>query len=354
MLKSIFFIGAGGSVPFGVPTMTKMVQDFETWMVESHYGLKYVVDEIKNKLSDYKWYDIEALITVLRDIINFEQTSAVIYNHPSLHFFTPVSSKTFIESISTLGERYHKEAIQILGDLQTFIVEECRIQQTPFELYRELFSRCLQRYDFDYGNDLRIAKKSRIRNEIFTTNYDLVMEAYCSHYDLEWEVGEKQGKLDIISKNNDLYGVGAHSIFKLHGSVNWYVDENGNMRSSSEPVKIGTITSLGHKVYKELLVYPAFAKYTYREPFYTMFHYLKQCLSTCKMCCVVGYSFRDEDILGLFNDAMVINKLLYLVIIDSNADTIKTEIFPEYGDRIHPISQEFSMEAIKSIDDIEA
>jgi len=353
-VNCIFFIGAGGSVPFGVPTMTEMVHGFEKWMAETHYGLKYVVDEIKNKLSDYKWYDIEALITVLQDIVNLKRTSAVLYNHPSLHFFTPVSSKTFVESIYTLGKRYHNEAIQILGDLKNFIVDRCEVKHHPFELYKELFSRCLQRYDFNYENELINAKKTQIGNEIFTTNYDLVLEAYCSNYNLDWEVGEKQGKLDISNSNNHLYGGAVHCVYKLHGSVNWYIDGNGNLRASSEPVKIGTMTSLGHKVVSELLVYPAFAKYTFREPFYSMFHHLKNRLCHCRMCCVVGYSFRDEDILGLFHDAMNINKLMYLVIIDPNADTIKNEIFPEHGDRVHPISQGFSLEAIKSIDDVKA
>ena len=72
------------------------------------------------------------------------------------------------------------------------------------------------------------------------------------------------------------------------------------------------------------------------------------------MCCVVGYSFRDEDILGLFHDAMSINSEMYLVVIDPNADNIQNEIFPEYKDKVYPISQGFSIEAIKLIDDIKA
>jgi hypothetical protein len=238
--------------------------------------------------------------------------------------------------------------------LRNYIVDACVIKKGPFELYKELFSRCLQRYDSNYDHDLTKAKKINIQNEIFTTNYDLVLEAYCSNYGLIWEVGDYKGKLDISENNQVLYGAGSHSIYKLHGSINWYIDENGIMRSSSEPIKIGSKTSLGHKVDKELLVYPVFAKYTFREPFYSMFHHLKHRLSHCRMCCVVGYSFRDEDILGLFYDAMMINKLMYLVIIDPHAGMIKSEKLSMYDDRVHCIAMEFGNESIKLIDDIKA
>jgi len=244
-----------------------------------------------------------------------------------------------------------------MRDLKNFVVDECVIKNNPFEIYKELFSTCLQRYDFNYESDLLNARKTNIPNQIFTTNYDLVLEAYCSHYDLEWEVGEKQGKVQISDENNHLFsrsGTGVHNIFKLHGSVNWYLDGQGNTRYSSEPIKTGSRTSLGHEVQSELLVYPAYSKYTFREPFYTMFHHLKYCLGRSKMCCVVGYSFRDEDILGLFHDAMSINSDLYLVIIDPNADSIKNETFSVYKDNVFPISQRFSIEAVKMIQDIKA
>ena len=353
MRNCIFFIGAGASVPFGVPTMTEMVQKFETWMKESHYALAYVVDEIKNKLSLYKHYDIEALITVLQDIINYEAISGTLLNNPSLHFFSPIATKTFTESINTLGKMYHNEAIQILNDVKKFITEECEIKNDPYELYTELFNTCLRRYDFVYKEALRQGNKN-IENEIFTTNYDQVLEAYCSNLDIQCETGEQKGKLDLNRQTSLLYQSTSHCIFKLHGSVNWYIDAHGNSRASSEPIKIGAKTSLGHKVDKEFLLYPAYAKYTYREPFYSMFHHLKDRLSHCKMCCVIGYSFRDEDILGIFHDALMINKLLYLVIIDPQAGGIKANTFSIYNDRVHPISGYFDTGSINLIDNISA
>lgn len=342
MPQAIFFIGAGASVPFGIPTMTELVANFEAKTKDPHYGLGYVIQAIKNNLRDYKPFDIEALITVLQDIIDYDTVSEAIFNHPSLHFYTPNGYPNLDSSVQTLGKRYHNEAKQILGDVKDFIAESCSIKQTPFEIYTELFSSGLVRYGFGYEGEIK--SRTDVENCIFTTNYDLVLEAYCDNLGLDYETGEMRNVLSIDSSNQKLYGHSflAHRIYKLHGSINWYIDEHGVMRWISEPVKAGKTTSLGHKVAQELLLYPAVAKYTFREPFYTMFHHLKKCLVDCKMCYVVGYSFRDEDILGLFHDAMMRNKRLNIVIIDPNAEEIRREKFNKYTDKVHPVSGLFS------------
>lgn len=354
MPNTIFFIGAGASVPFGIPTMTEMVANFEEKTKEPHYGLGYVVQAIKNNLRDYKSFDIEALITVLQDIINYDTVSEAIFNHPSLHFYTYSGYKNFAASVQTLGKQYHNEAKQILGDIKDFIVESCNIKKKPFEIYKELFLSGLGRYDFNYEQEIQ-TRRSDIDVCIFTTNYDRVLEAYCSNSGLDYEIGETHRLLSIDSSNQNLYGHSfrAHRIYKLHGSINWYIDEHDVMRWISEPVREGKTTSLGHKVEKELLLYPAVAKYTFREPFYTMFHYLKKYLVECKVCCVVGYSFRDEDILGLFHDAMMINKRLNIVLIDKNAETIRRKNFDKYVDRVHPVSGIFSVDTAGQLRSIE-
>lgn len=354
MPNTIFFIGAGASVPFGIPTMTEMVANFEEKTKEPHFGPGYVVQAIKNNLRDYKSFDIEALITVLQDITNYETVSEAIFNHPSLHFYTYNGYKNFAASVQTLGRQHRNEAKQILVDVKDFIVESCSIKNKPYEIYKELFGSGLLRYDFDYIKAIN-SGQADIDNCIFTTNYDLVLEAYCSNFDIDCEKGETRRLLSIDSSNQNLYGhsFNAHRIYKLHGSINWYTDEHGVMRWISEPVRAGKTTSLGHKVEKEFLLYPAFTKYTFREPFYTMFHYLKKCLVECKVCCVVGYSFRDEDILSLFHDALMINTHLNIVIIDPYAEKIKEEKFHNYTDKVHTIPGMFSVDTAGQLKSIE-
>ena len=349
-MKSLFFLGAGASVPFGIPTMTKMVSDFEERTRKPNYGLGYVVQEIKNRLRNYKSFDIEALITVLQDIVDYPNIADSIFNHPSLHFYTPNDYQTFASSVQSFGQKYHNEAKQILGDVKLFLTESCNFTNTPFELYKELFSEGIK-YDFNYKQELAEHRKD-IYNCIFTTNYDLVLEAYCTHEGLQYENGEIHGGvLDIASSNQSLFesGYNVHQIFKLHGSINWYTDDRGCMRWISEPVITGKTTALGHKVERELLLYPAIFKYTFREPFYTMFHHLKDRLIKSSFCFIVGYSFRDDDILGIFQDAMMKNLNLHLVLIDPSAEMIKDTRFSKYKDRVQCISEPFNMTAIEQL-----
>lgn len=351
MLKCIFFVGAGASVPFGIPTMTQMVADFEAKTSEPHYGLGYVVQEIKNRLKHYTSFDIEALITVLIDIVDYDTTPRRILNHPSLHFFSPYDHSTLASHIESLGKQYWNEAKQILEDVRGFVVDSCRIREFPFQVYAEFFKNAMGKHDANYAERLRSGRKD-MANHVFTTNYDQVLEAYCSHEELNYESGEiRGGILKIDSGNRTLYDwdVNAHKIYKLHGSINWYSDEHGVMRWVSEPIRTGERTSFGHKMEKELLIYPAFSKYTFREPFYAMFHHLKQGLVSCNHCYVVGYSFRDDDILGLFHDAMMINKELTITLIDPMAEVIARERFPKYVDRIKRIPETLTLELAQQI-----
>jgi len=80
-----------------------------------------------------------------------------------------------------------------------------------------------------------------------------------------------------------------------------------------------------------------------------MFHHLKQSLQRSETCYVVGYSFRDEDILGLFRDAMDLNGGLRLCIVDPNADAIVRTKFYGYRDRIDKVPMKFSVEAVKDL-----
>ena len=83
-----------------------------------------------------------------------------------------------------------------------------------------------------------------------------------------------------------------------------------------------------------------------------MFHHLKGCLLKGQVCYVVGYSFRDDDILGIFHDALVKNQNLHLVLIDPIATTIRDERFSDFVDRVQCISEPFTMNAVEQLKDI--
>ena len=83
-----------------------------------------------------------------------------------------------------------------------------------------------------------------------------------------------------------------------------------------------------------MLIFPIREWYTFREPYYPLFHALKAKLLDCRCCYVVGYSFRDQDILGLILDAADLNKKLAFCLIDPAAEEIGHIRLTKYQDRL--------------------
>ena len=367
MRNFLVFIGAGASVPFGIPTMTGMVQQLEERMNEQKnppLNLDFVVNQklyqdIKSRLKYYKDYDIESLITVLQDMIDFERIETRVLGNPSVHHFLAEGkgndASKMVESLRLFSKENREEAAKLLKQVQNFVAESCNIRKKPFEIYTEFFHSVLMKQvgmnsfkELAHGASHNTKKFNLI---VFTTNYDCVLEAYCDTLRFEYDCGESTNqKISIGKENTALYSFDrdAFMIHKLHGSINWYRDENGRMCYASQPARIGETMSLGRRVAKELLIYPAYEKYTFREPFYQMFHYLKECLSTFYACYVVGYSFRDEDILGLFHNSMELNRNLSLYILDVNADSIGKK-FSNFSERVHTMAMPFSDEAARQL-----
>ena len=80
--------------------------------------------------------------------------------------------------------------------------------------------------------------------------------------------------------------------------------------------------------------------------------HLKQILANDRTdhCYVIGYSFRDEDILGLFLDAFRLNPNLHLSLMDPDADRIASEKFGDFIDRVQKFNGGFSLAACSQLD----
>jgi len=349
MGRSIFFIGAGASVLFGVPTMAEMVEQFESRLRSDYSPHLRLFEDIKRKLHDYPQFDLEALLRVLYDVIAADTRPPL--NNPSVHYFSDwgASFERMTEYKEEQAHRDRPQAEALLTDVKKFLAEACALKNREFETYEALFQKVLLRENYD----LKAAASQNTPNgtncQVFTTNYGPAIEAFFDEKRLPYECGESQRRsLDIRSSNNGLYSFSdpRFQVYKLHGSVNWYVGEDGRYRWGTTAAESGSKTLLGDQILSELMICPASQKYTFLEPFYDMFHHLKQCLLRSEMCYVVGYSFRDEDILGLFHDALHLNDDLNLYLIDPAADNIVTTKFTVFERQIHRIPERFSVRSL--------
>ena len=172
-----------------------------------------------------------------------------------------------------------------------------KLDLTICEQVREIVSKSLPTSDTPYhvlASWIQAVPRER-PVEIFTTNYDLSLEQALEEQLVPYFdgfVGSDSAFLDLDSMiaKDDLPARWAR-LWKIHGSINWWMTAKQTIRRSRDKVKG-----------EQLLIYPSHLKYdqSRQMPYYAMLDRLRvflrsgQCvLLTC------GYSFGDEHINAL-------------------------------------------------------
>lgn len=326
------FLGAGASTAFGIPTMKGMVTEFKETLEPGPEKELYKL--IENKLKNYKYFDLESLITVLQNIVEPEQVTSDILNDPSIHFFIDFIGTGWEKvkaDVNFQAEHTRNDARALLHKLKEYLIAACTVEakEEDLILYDRLLDTILKHH-YRNNNFMEYIETQGLKHvplDVFTTNYDCILEIYCGNREITCINGEGEHESELrIRKiyNPKLFdGEGDFRIRKLHGSVNWYRDQKGILRHSDSPVKLGKRSVRGHEVIEEVLLYPVRGLYAYREPFYDLFLLLKQKLERVNNWLVIGYSFRDKDITGLFLDAAEHNSNLFVCLVGLSEHTIR-------------------------------
>ncbi|MCK5724313.1 MAG: SIR2 family protein, partial [Gammaproteobacteria bacterium] len=148
-------------------------------------------------------------------------------------------------------------------------------------------------------------------------NYDTCIEMLCTKHRLTYTDG-----FDLYWNpehlNSDKFDV---RLFKLHGSIMWYSTDYGNFVKllSKNSDSDDEITLINGEIARPFIVYPMGGKLEYIEPVGYLYNELQKYLKEAKLCIVVGYSFRDEDIKRIFLDSSKGNEELIIILISPNA-----------------------------------
>ena len=372
-METVFF-GAGASKCFNVPTMNEFPEDFEKYLEDIEgYNEKSVYKKIKGNLKEDGVLDLEAILTVLEDLSEKERFDRR-FEHPSILYLLEKGQVNSIHELVEFNVKHYGIIAKSLKEkLKGFIRKKCfpepEIFKDNISLYTEFFDSIMP--DYDLKMDIGRRKQKGRHCEIFTTNYDLCIENYCRIIEMPYKNGEifTNGKNNVsLSKksnkvlySNDFQGF---QIYKLHGSVNWYKIRDSDIRDvikwATAPLDAGSETFDYTKIESELMIYPIQEKQIYKDPFSDMFNRLKDSLETSKYCFVVGYSFRDEEINNIFDDAMFYRdrkgQKTKIFFIDPSAEAIienRLESINELDNiEIKPIDKEFSIEAIKGLQEM--
>jgi len=287
--------GAGFVRPLGLPTTT----EFEIGQGEFVSLLKEFLKE-----NNYNPKDIE-------------------------HIF--MATERFIDKDFTfyLTERFARsaEAINLVNKLRNLKVQA---QSFSIELKKNIY-RKLREFDdvsaFElYYNFLKLFNPKENTISFFTTNYDRTFERAYFFYPekfteigigrVEYHFSEQYGEL-VFSPKLEYRGF---EYIKLHGSLDWYEEENRVVKTSAvvvpdDPEEVP-------------LLYPGYKAMPDKEPFLSLHRIFLDRLLRSEFVIMVGFALRDEAINFLLDTALQQNKSLKVIFINPS----KAHEFPPESD----------------------
>ena len=284
-MKIALFLGAGASVPYGMPTTRELrdkIQDDD-------------VDFPRKDLMDSAQFpDIEHILSALDELISFASTRAgILYMK-----FSPTESGSgnYAQPINGLDNHefmsYVRQSYTSKDSIEKLITENYNWDPSHNEnaekILRPLF-------------DLVKSRDDHIT--VFTTNYDIVIESYCRTFgrNIECVDGFKfHGVKNAIVwdgkfvPQNDICSTKVF-LYKLHGSMNWLADRTDNHKSILQKPDTGASDDRTRDMYIRPSL-DAKDEATQKEPYATILRLFTQKLRSFDACVVIGYSFRDPHI----------------------------------------------------------
>ncbi|MCW3090015.1 MAG: hypothetical protein JWP81_1084 [Ferruginibacter sp.] len=290
-----FFFGAGTSCALGIPNVEQLTAGIEA---------KLKGDLLTNFGHVKK--DLETYITTRK--VNIED----ILNHiRRIRELTGETAKKY-EGVS--GENARLLDKEICNTIYSIIAEKeeaANIENTKkFFAWLSLLNR-------------------DISKEVFTTNYDLIIEKslegsqipYFDGFVGSYEPFFWQESIDQFVSKNDMTQNWIR-LWKIHGSLSWFWKEDPKTKAQ-KVIRIGKIenVSIGKN---ELVIYPSKEKYdsSKKQPFVAYFDRLKNYLLSGELLFIfTGYSFSDQHINEIiFNCLRQNNRLTVLVFFFQDAE----------------------------------
>lgn len=279
--KVVVLLGAGASYEAGIPTSPIMIDKLEAllsdadgWQdsLELYNYVKsaiYYADGITGKFNSSVNYNIERLVNALSEL---DQKT----DHPLYPFIGNWNIK-LIELGGTNFEKVRELKQKILGELSNWVL--------PMDYSKSKYYEGLFKFAEDYQYPLRL----------FSLNYDMCVERNRSTFNLErgfkdtrqWDWKNFD---EVEGETPDIF------LYKIHGSIDWYRDENKNLSFTDEASKI--------KPDQFELIFGTNYKMQYTDPFLFFAYEFRRWTLEAKLIIVVGYGFGDEHINGILGQAL--------------------------------------------------
>lgn len=195
------------------------------------------------------------------------------------------------------------------------------------------------RHHSDFLRKLTARKPSDPRVQLYTTNYDTLFEQAAMQAGLTVIDGFTFASprkfsgvnfdYDIVYrersriKPDESFIPNVFQLFKVHGSIDWWKDENDDIYQK-EGVK------------NPCIIYPASDKYesSYEQPYIELIAHFQQTLrKEGTLLIVIGFGFKDKHLQSIIKEAVSQNSHFHLLIVcyGTDEDGNETGIMPDYA-----------------------
>ena len=294
--KTVFLFGAGVSKDAGCLLSKEMLCDLEksirdpkiSWPNRKKHFLDIYNFIKQSLLYQYGLKDMEVKVS---EVTNIEDFVLVLQQIIDREYIVPPPLIGNWNNKLTLWESKSKNVFQ---DFYNFIHNRLINKWTKFDNKKaqNLLNPFQQLICSDEKFDLRI----------FSLNYDTIFEKTFNKAD-EHLVDTGFSKNQWIGDFNDPQTAKKIKFYKLHGSIDWYFDDE------EETVKQGRVDQ------KPLIIFGSGSKIQSYDPFLSLLSSFNEVLKKANLFVIIGYSFQDRYINNILiqNLSSHLNKKILIV-----------------------------------------
>ena len=311
------FLGAGASVPFGMPTTEQFKKELS--------GIPEIQDQaiMKKLLSAPGFEDIEHVLRAIEDIEDIKEHGKMFLEHLLFTFEPKPEGISFDELLNGLRSCRHTIIEHVY---KLYLFDNTRREQVKTH----------------YDPIFKILDGKKIH--VFTTNYDQVVEEYVQKNDrLTPNDGfdyDKSTTKHVFNPNyfdtNSNDGKTQVNIYKLHGSLNWKKMNGKIIRRERE--------ERNQNESENILIYPTLNPKNGldKEPHKTISSKFKAHIENADVFIVIGYSFRDDYINDIFKEFVELGKRLIIISPTVDSDLKDIDFISDDNSVSVPITDEIT------------
>jgi hypothetical protein len=301
----MLFLGAGASRPMDIDDLsgiTSKVEQLVSPRLRDIINRLKAIFEQNHELSYNFNMDIEVLFFIFNCLVNRRQMlnemgpfALLMYNFVRTdHEFKRLEISN--EEFQDFKKAVTSTISQVIGRYRSS-QQQASIARL---LYDELYDLSI-RHDHQFPNALG-PLTTGIVNVVATVNYDLVLEIYSTQTNIAvipkfLRRGFKSTNgSDVLAINEITQGAMDLEYIKLHGSIDWWLNDQGKVVRSTEqnnPFEV---------LIDRTMIYPIYEKFVSKDPFFALYQYFRKMLFKDDIVIVIGYSFRDASINNAFLD----------------------------------------------------